>query len=212
MIEAFTSSLDSGPKAEQPKMASQGVDSSPQKFADNMNELLTDELTMDIMKPQQYGPKTASESVSDSNDSVDVASDSVEGEEGAFPTNFQQTLTDLIGQPHSDLTTIAAGASIPTELTLNMVEAGRKLAESFSEVPNIGMMSSKMTTSTASKVLSVPVALETVGIGNSLASTSEELSLLLDAGNRGQVSKAAETPLPDPRPDAGVVRTAVLQP
>ena len=147
---------------------------------------------MDIMKPQQYGPKTASESVSDSNDSVDVASDSVEGEEGAFPTNFQQTLTDLIGQPHSDFTTIGAGASIPTELTLNMVEAGRKLAGSFSEVPNIGMMSSKMTTSTASKVLSVPVALETVGIGNSLASTSEELSLLLDAGNRGQVSKAAE--------------------
>ena len=209
MIEPLTGSLDSGPKAEQPKMASQGVDSSPQKFADNMNELLTDERTMDITKPQQYGPKTASESVSDSSDSVDVASDSVEGEEGAFPTNFQQTLTDLIVQPHSDFTPIAAGASIPTELTLNMVEAGRKLAGSFSEVPNIGMMSSEMTTSTASKVLSVPAALETVGIGNSLASTSEELSLLLDPGNRGQVSKAADTPLPDPRPEAGVVRTAV---
>jgi hypothetical protein len=88
MIESLTSSLDSGPKAEQSKMASQGVDSSPQRFADNMNELLTDELTMDITKPQQYGPKTAIDSVSDSGDSVDVASDSVAGEEGAFPTNF----------------------------------------------------------------------------------------------------------------------------
>ena len=48
MIKSLTNSLDSGPKAEQSKMALQGVDSSPQKFADNMNELLTDVLTMDL--------------------------------------------------------------------------------------------------------------------------------------------------------------------
>ncbi|MEC8159229.1 MAG: flagellar export protein FliJ [Pseudomonadota bacterium] len=222
MIVSLTTSLDSGPKAEQSKMALQGVDSSLQKFADNMNELLTDELTMDINKPQQYGPNiaidsvsdssdsvdVASDSVSDSSDSVDVASDSVAGEEGAFPTNFQQTLTDLTNQPHSDFTGTAAGGSIPAELTLNMVEAGRKLAGSFLEVSNIGMIPSKTATSAASKALFMPVALETVGIGNSLASTSEELSLLLDAGNRGQVSKATDTPLPDPRLEAGVVRTA----
>ena len=208
MIVSLTTSLDSGSKADQSKMALQGVDSSPQKFADNMNELLTDELTMDINKPQQYGPKIAIDSVSDSSDSVDVASDSVAGEEGAFPTNFQQTLTDLTNQPHSDFTGTAAGGSIPAELTLNMVEAGRKLAGSFLEVSNIGMIPSKTATSAASKALFMPVALETVGIGNSLASTSEELSLLLDAGNRGQVSKATDTPLPDPRLEAGAVRTA----
>ena len=103
MIVSLTTSLDSGSKADQSKMALQGVDSSPQKFADNMNELLTDELTMDINKPQQYGPNIAIDSVSDSSDSVDVASDSVAGEEGAFPTNFQQTLTDLTNQPHLSL-------------------------------------------------------------------------------------------------------------
>ena len=208
MIESLTSSLDCGPKAEQSKMASQGVHSSPQKFADNMNELLTDELTMDITKPQQYGPKTAIDSVSDSSDSVDVASDSVAGEEGARPTNFQQTLTDLTSQPYSNFTNTAAGGSIPAELTLNMVEAGRKLAGSSLEIPNTGMTSTKTTASTASKATITLVASETVGIGKSLASTSEELSLLVDAGNRGQVSKATDTPLPDPRLEAGADRAA----
>ena len=131
MIESLTSSLDSGPKAEQSKMASQGVDSSPQSFADNMNELLTDELTMDITKPQQYGPKTAIDSVSDSGDSVDVASDSVAGEEGAFPTNFQQTLTDLTSEPHSGFANTAAGGAIPAELHSIWLRPGANLREIF---------------------------------------------------------------------------------
>ena len=209
MIESLTSSFDSGPKAEQSKMVSQRVDSSPQRFADNMNELLTDELTMDITKPQQYGPKTAIDSVSDSGDSVDVASDSVAGEEGAFPTNFQQTLTDLTSEPHSDFANTAAGGAIPAELTLNMVEAGRKLAGNFLEIPNTQMTFTKTTASTASKATITLLASETVGIGKSLASTSEELSLLLEASNRGQVSKATDTPLPDPRLEAGADRAAV---
>ena len=209
MIEPLTGSLDSGPKAEQPKMASQGVDSSPQKFADNMNELLTDERTMDITKPQQHGPKTANDSVSALGDSVSVPSGLEAGKDSILLSNFQETLTDLTGLPNSDVATTAAGASIPAELTLNMVQAGRKLAGSFAEVPNIGMTSSKTVTSTASKATFTPLALETVGIGNSLAGTSEELSLLLDAGNRGPVSKATDAPLKDPRQEAGVDRAAV---
>ena len=210
MIKSLTNSLNSGPKAEQSKMALQGVDSSPQKFADNMNELLTDELTMDITKPQQNGPKTAIDSVSDSGDSVSVTSSLEMGEERIFLTSFQETLTDLTGLPNSDLTNTAAGASIPAELTLNMVQAGRKLVGSFSEVSNIGMMSPKTATSTSPKAIFTPLALEMVGIGNSLANTSEELSLSLDAGNRGQMSKAADTPLSDLRLEAGVDRAAVV--
>ena len=210
MIKSLTNSLDSGPKAEQSKMALQGVDSSPQKFADNMNELLTDGLTMDITKPQQNGPKTAIDSVSASGDSVSVTSSLEMGEECIFLTSFQETLTDLTGLPNSDLTNTAAGASIPAELTLNMVQAGRKLAGSFLEIPNTGMTSSKMAPSTASAATFTPSQLETMEIGNSLASTSEELSLLLNDANRGQMSKAADTPLPDLRLEAGVDRAAVV--
>ena len=209
MIEAFASSLDSGLKAEQPKMASQGVDSRPQKFADNMNELLTDELTMDITKPQQHGPKTANDSVSASSDSVSVPPGLEAGKESILQSNFQETLTDLTSLPNSDFTNTAAGGSIPAELTLNMVEAGRKLAGSSLEVPNTGMTSTKTTASTASNATITPVALETVGIGNSGGSTSEEVSLLLDASNRGHVSKATDTPLPDLRLEAGADRAAV---
>ena len=209
MIESLTSSLDSGPKAEQSKMASQGVDSSPQRFADNMNELLTDELTMDISKPQQLGPKTAIDSVSDSGDSVSVTSSLEVGKENIFLPNFQETLTDLTGVPNSDVANIAAGASIPAELTLNMVQAGRKLAGSSLEIPKTGMTSSKTATSTASTATFTPLALGTVGIGNSLASTSEELSLLLNKGDRAPMSKATDASLKDPRQETGLDRAAV---
>ena len=160
---------------------------------------------MDITKPQQHGPKTAIDSVSDSGDSVSVTSGLEVGKESIF----QETLTDLTGLPNSDLANIAAGASRPAELTLNMVQAGRKLAGSFLEIPNTGMTSSKMAPSTASAATFTPSQLETMEIGNSLASTSEELSLLLNDANRGPMSKATDTPLKDQRQDAGPDRALV---
>ena len=112
---------------------------------------------------------------------------------------------------HSGLPNTATGAPIPTEITLNMVEAGRKFAGQLSETPN---NTAPVTSTAASNVSANTAAVatrEVAGVDSSLTRTEGVVrsSELFSVAERLQSSQSPERPSVDPRLEAVADRAAV---
>ena len=285
MMKALTEFLAAGPKTEQPKMTSQEPESSAQKFANTMDELLIsattesynaaaydnntenlgeaeqtqpliDDLSIGTMEPAKNAPNTTNESglisigsgsfvleveidessissvnleqVPDATTTLTGTASSLDGsadqgvktlqgnaspvgsEESAELTMSSSNAALSASPAKSGLTNTAASASIPMEITLNMVEAGRKFAGHLSETPNNTMT----VTSTAASISSAKKAAvaipEVVGADNSLTSTEGIVrnAKLLGVAERLPSSQSPERPSVDPRLEAATDRAA----
>ena len=132
-------------------------------------------------------------------------------EEAAELTVSSSNASLSTSPPQSGLPNTGASASIPTEITLNMVEAGRKFAGHLSETPN----NTVPVTSTAASISSANAATvatrDVVGLENSLARTEgairgAELPGLVE---RLPLSQASERSSVDPRLEAVADRATV---
>lgn len=112
---------------------------------------------------------------------------------------------------HSGLPNTATGAPIPTEITLNMVEAGRKFAGHLSETPNNTVTVTSTTPSTSSVNPAVVATREVVGVDSSLTRTEGVARSveLLGVAERLPLSQSPERPSVDPRLEAVADRAAV---
>ena len=112
---------------------------------------------------------------------------------------------------HSGLPNTATGAPIPTEITLNMVEAGRKFAGHLSETPNNTVTVTSTTPSTSSVNPAVVATREVVGVDSSLTRTEGVVrsAELLGVAERMPLSQSPERPSVDPRLEAVADRAAV---
>ena len=112
---------------------------------------------------------------------------------------------------HSGLPNTATGAAIPTEITLNMVEAGRKFAGHLSETPNNTVTVTSTTPSTSSVNPAVVATREVVGVDSSLTRTEGAVrgAELPGVPERLPLNQAADRPSVDPRVEVATDRAAL---
>ncbi len=111
----------------------------------------------------------------------------------------------------SELPNKAMSAAIPTEITLNMVEAGRKFAGHLSETPSNTVTVTSTTASNASAYTAGVATRDVVGVDNSLARTEGAFrgAELPGVAERLPLSQAADRPSVDPRLEVATDRAAV---
>ena len=132
-------------------------------------------------------------------------------EESAELSTAPSSTSVLTNPAQSGLSNKATSAAIPTEITLNMVEAGRKFAGHLSETPNNTVTVTSMTPSTSSVNPAVVATREVVGVDSSLTHTEGVARSveLLGVAERLPLSQSPERPSVDPRLEAVADRAAV---
>ena len=193
------------------------------------SELMMGDFTMDITKPGQDAPKGTQDTAASLMDSAGVV-EALSGlsEESGSPSNFQEAINDLTGStipsqlvvtndladpqgmPASTVFRLD-GDAVPTEITLNMVEAGRKFARHLSETPNNAVTVTSTTPSTSSANPGAVATPEVVGADNSLTRTEGVVrsAELFGVAERLPVIQSTERPSVDPRLEAATDRAAV---
>ena len=120
--------------------------------------------------------------------------------------------TSVLTNPaQSELSNKATSAAIPTEITLNMVEAGRKFAGHLSETPNNTATVTSTTASNASAYTAGVATRDVVGVDNSLARTEGAVrgAELPGVAERLPLNQAADRPSVDPRVEVTTDRAAL---
>lgn len=120
--------------------------------------------------------------------------------------------TSVLTNPaQSELSNKATSAAIPTEITLNMVEAGRKFAGHLSETPNNTATVTSTTASNASAYTAGVATRDVVGVDNSLARTEGAVrgAELPGVAERLPLNQAADRPSVDPRVEVATDRAAL---
>lgn len=116
------------------------------------------------------------------------------------------------GPTHAGLSNTVTGSSIPSEITLNMVETGRKLSGRSPEVPSQTVTVTPTPASISSANTTAVITREAIGVENSIVrapGTPGEFSELFDVGERLPLSKVADRPTVDPRLETQADRVAV---
>ena len=111
---------------------------------------------------------------------------------------------------HSGLPNTATSVSVPTDITLNMVEAAQKLAGRSPATPtNTVTVTATAAATPLTNTASVATP-EAVGIENSLARTAGGAPAeLFDVAARQPLSQTPDRPSVDPRPETAADRAAV---
>ena len=132
-------------------------------------------------------------------------------EEAAELTVSSSDASLLTSQVKPGIPKKATSASTPTEITLNMVEVGRKFAGHLSETPNNTVTVSPTTASISSANTAGVAAQDVVGLENSLARTEGAIrgAELLGVTERLPLGQAPERALVDPRFEAVADRATV---
>ena len=152
------------------------------------------------------------------NDGTDQGSKTLQGdtsstgsEKSAELTMTSSSTSVPTSAAHSGLPNTATGAPIPTEITLNMVEAGRKFAGHLSETPNNTVTVTSTTPSTSSVNPAVVATREVVGVDSSLTRTEGAVrgAELPGVPERLPLNQAADRPSVDPRVEVATDRAAL---
>lgn len=193
---------------------------SPANFQEAMNDLTGSTIpsqamvTNDFVDPQGMSASTVFRLDGDADqgsNTLEIDVSPVGSEESAGLTMSSSSTSVPTSAAHSGLPNTATGAPIPTEITLNMVEAGRKFAGHLSETPNNTVTVTSTTPSTSSVNPAVVATREVVGVDSSLTRT-EGVALsveLLGVAERLPLSQSPERPSVDPRLEAVADRAAV---
>ena len=247
MMKALSEFSAAGPKTEQPKITSQEPESSAQKFANTMDELLIsattgshnaaaydknmenlgepeqpqpliDDFSFGTMEPAPNATAILTGTASSSDGSADQGLKTLQdnalpvGSEESAELTMSSSNAALAASPaKSGLTNTAASALIPTEITLNMVEAGRKFAGHLSETPNNTMTVTSAAASISSAKKAAVATPGVVGADKSLTRTEGVVrnAELLGVAERLPLSQSPERPLVDPRLEAATDRAAM---
>ena len=132
-------------------------------------------------------------------------------EESAELSTAPSSTSTLTNPAQSELSNKATSAAIPTEITLNMVEAGRKFAGHLSETPNNTATVTSTTASNASANTAGVATRDVVSVDNSLALSEGAFRgvELPGVAERLPLSQAADRPSLDPRLEVATDRAAV---
>lgn len=227
-MEALLTSTTGGPKklTSMNELTDSGLD---EITVSADSELMMGDFTMDITKPGQDAPNGTQDTAASSMDSAGIV-EALSGlsEESGSPSNFQEAINDLTGSTISSQVVVTNeladpqgmpastvvrldGDAVPTDITLNMVEAGRKFARHLSETPNNAVTVTSTTPSTSSANPGAVATPEVVGADNSLTRTEGVVrsAELLSVAERLPLSQSTERPSVDPRLEAATDRAAV---
>ena len=226
-MEALLTSTTGGPKklTSMNELTDSGLD---EITVSADSELMMGDFTMDITKPGQDAPNGTQDTAASSMDSAGIV-EALSGlsEESGSASNFQEAIDDLTGSTISSHVVVTNeladpqgmpastvvrldGDAVPTDITLNMVEAGRKFARHLSETPNNAVPVTSTTPSTSSANPGAVATPEVVGADNSLRTEGVVRSAdLLGVAERLPLSQSTERPSVDPHPEAATDRAAV---
>ncbi len=193
---------------------------SPANFQEAMNDLTGSTIpsqvmvTNDLADPQGMSASTVFRLDGDADqgsNTLEIDVSPVGSEESAELTMSSSNASLSASPAKSGLTNTAASASIPTEITLNMVEAGREFAGHLSETPNNTVAVTSTTPSTSSLNPAAVATPAAVGADNSLTRTEGVVRNveLLGVAERLRLSQSPERPSVDPRLEAATDRAAV---
>ena len=226
-MEALLTSTTGGPKklTSMNELTDSGLD---EITVSADSELMMGDFTMDITKPGQDAPNGTQDTAASSMDSAGIV-EALSGlsKESGSASNFQEAIDDLTGSTISSHVVVTNeladpqgmpastvvrldGDAVPTDITLNMVEAGRKFARHLSETPNNAVPVTSTTPSTSSANPGAVATPEVVGADNSLRTEGVVRSAdLLGVAERLPLSQSTERPSVDPHPEAATDRAAV---
>ena len=226
-MEALLTSTTGGPKklTSMNELTDSGLD---EITVSADSELMMGDFIMDITKPGQDAPNGTQDTAASSMDSAGIV-EALSGlsEESGSASNFQEAIDDLTGSTISSHVVVTNeladpqgmpastvvrldGDAVPTDITLNMVEAGRKFARHLSETPNNAVPVTSTTPSTSSANPGAVATPEVVGADNSLRTEGVVRSAdLLGVAERLPLSQSTERPSVDPHPEAATDRAAV---
>ena len=193
---------------------------SPANFQEAMNDLAGSivpsqvMVTSDLADPQGVPASTVFRLDGDADqgsNTLEIDVSPAGSEKSAELTMSSSNTSVLTSAAQSGLPNTATSAPIPTEITLNMVEAGRKFAGHLSETPNNTATVTSMAASNASANTAAVATREVVGVDSSLTRTEGVVrsAELLGVAERLPLSQSPERPSVDPHLEAKTDRAAV---